>query len=141
MPERLWEDDQMCFACGTKNPAGLHLQFTPEGEQGLRCEYVPGKIYQSFKDVVHGGFIGLLLDEVIVNLPWLRSKLLVVTAELTLRLYHPAPVEQLLIITACYDGEPRGRLVRIKGEVRLADGTLIAAARAKCMKVRGGKRT
>jgi acyl-coenzyme A thioesterase PaaI-like protein len=126
----------MCFACGDRNPAGLHLTFAPFGEQGLRSEYTPGKIYQGFQDVVHGGFIGLLLDEVMVNLPWRREQRPVVSAEFTVRLHRPAPVGQTLVITALPDGEPQRNLVPVKGEVRLRDGTLIASARAKCIRVK-----
>ena len=64
-----WEDDHMCFACGSENPAGLHLTFSAHGEKGLRSEFTPQKIYQGYRDIVHGGFIGLLLDEIMVNVP------------------------------------------------------------------------
>ena len=63
-----WEDDHMCFACGSHNPHGLHLVFTPHGAHGLRSEYTPTKTYQGYRDRVHGGFLGLLLDEVMAGL-------------------------------------------------------------------------
>jgi len=133
---REWEDDQMCFACGAQNPRGLHLVFTPHGEDGLRAEYTAGKEYQGYRDVVHGGFLGLLLDEVMVNLPWKREGRPVVSAEFTVRLLKPAPVGQKLVITAEPDGEPRRNLIPVKGEVRLTDGTLLATAKATCVRVR-----
>ncbi len=131
----VWEDDHMCFACGTRNPRGLHLTFAPQGERGLRSEYTAGKEYQGYRDVVHGGFLGLLLDEVMVNLPWRRERRPVVSAEFTIRLVKPAPVGEKLIITAEPDGEPRRNLIPVKGEIRLADGTLIATGRSRCMRV------
>ncbi|MBN1595388.1 PaaI family thioesterase [candidate division FCPU426 bacterium] len=131
-----WRDNQMCFACGGKNPQGLHLTFAMAGEDGLQSEFTPTSIYQGFADIVHGGFIGLLLDEVIANLYYFRKREVVVTAELTLRLHRPAKVGEKLIVSAFPDGTPRGRLVPIRGEVRLEEGTLIASAKAKCMKVR-----
>jgi acyl-coenzyme A thioesterase PaaI-like protein len=115
----------------------LHLEFAPYGEKGLQSEYTPAQVYQGYKDVVHGGILGLLLDEVIVNLPWKRQRIVAVTAELTLRLHRPARIGQKLRITAVPDGEPRGRLIPIQGEIRLADGTLVASAKAKCIKVPG----
>ncbi|GAG82024.1 unnamed protein product, partial [marine sediment metagenome] len=30
--------------------------------------------HQGFKDIVHGGLIGLILDEIMVNLPWKMGK-------------------------------------------------------------------
>jgi acyl-coenzyme A thioesterase PaaI-like protein len=132
-----WEDDRMCFACGEKNPRGLHLQFSPLPPDGLTSEFTPDKTYQGYRNVVHGGFIGLLLDEVMVNLPWQREKSPVVSAEVTFRLLRPAPVGETLIISAFFDGEPQRRLIPVRGEVRLKkDGTLIASGRAKCVKVK-----
>ncbi len=132
-----WEDDHMCFACGSKNPRGLHLEFAFHGERGLRTEYTPGKEYQGYCDVVHGGFLGLLLDEVMVNLPWKREGRPVVSARYAVRLVRPAPVGERLILTAEPDGEPRHDLIPVKGEARLGDGTLIATATAVCVRVRG----
>jgi acyl-coenzyme A thioesterase PaaI-like protein len=128
----------MCFACGSRNPIGLHLAFTPFGENGLQTEYTPAKEYQGYRNVVHGGFIGLLLDEVMVNLPWRREKVPVVSVEVRFRLHRAAPVGQRLRITAVPDGEPRKSLIPVKGEVRLEDGTLIATGWAKCLKVKIG---
>lgn len=128
----------MCFACGADNPAGLHLKFSPYGDAGLQSEFTPGKIYQGYKDVVHGGFIGLLLDEVMVNLPWKRLQQPVVSAEIRIRLHRPAPVDKSLVLTAVFDGDPNRQIIAVKGEARLQDGTLIATAWAKCMKVKTG---
>jgi acyl-coenzyme A thioesterase PaaI-like protein len=137
MNEPAWEDDHMCFACGKNNPLGLHLDFTPFGGTGLQSEYTPAKEFQGYRNVVHGGFIGLLLDEVMVNLPWKREQHPVVSAEITVRLHQPAPVGEALVITALPDGEPRKNLIPIKGEVRLKkDGTLIATGWAKCVRVK-----
>jgi len=132
-----WEDNHMCFCCGSENPAGLKLRFQPHGEAGLRSEFTPAQIYQGYKDVVHGGILGLLLDEVIVNVPWKRQGRVAVTAELVLRLHQPARVGETLVITAEPDGPSRGRLIPMRGEIRLADGTLVASAHAKCMQVPG----
>lgn len=139
MPQPVeWKDNQMCFACGSKNPAGLHLNFEPVGEDGLQSEYTPGQNYQGFQDIVHGGFLGLLLDEVMVNLPWRRKREVVVTAEMKVRLHRPARVGQPLVIRAFPDGEIRNRLVLLRGEIRDRQGLLIASGQAKCVRVSNG---
>lgn len=130
-----WEDDQMCFACGEKNPLGLKMQFVPVGENGLMSKVTLNKNFQGFRDIVHGGFIALLLDEVIVNHSWKLHQEYVVTAEFTMRLHHPALVDKILVISAFPVSTRRRRLVPMCGEVRLEDGTLIATATAKCMKI------
>src|SRR5262245_4874414 len=58
------EDDAMCFCCGQKNPIGLKLEFheTPDGRMGTI--WIPRKEHQGFKDIVHGGLVATVLDEV-----------------------------------------------------------------------------
>ncbi len=125
----------MCFACGERNPIGLHLTFARLDDKNIRSEFTARKEFQGYKDVVHGGIIGLLLDEVIANVPIVLWNQPVVTAKFEMRLHHPAPVEQKLIITAGLDASRQGRLFAISGRVRLENGRLLATARAKCMKV------
>lgn len=131
-----WKDNQRCFACGPDNPVGLHLRFEPVGTDGLQCEYTPSRHYQGFADIVHGGFLGLLLDEVMVNLPWQLRREVVVTAEIKVRLHRPARVGQPLLIRAYPDGDNQTRLVRLRGEIRDRGGTLIASGWAKCVRMR-----
>jgi uncharacterized protein (TIGR00369 family) len=131
----VWEDNHMCFCCGGKNPVGLKLEFTAFGDDGLQTTFTPTAVYQGYKDIVHGGFLAMLMDEVIANLPWKRQKQAVVTAEITVRLHQPAPIGQTLTVVALPDGEPHGRFVPIRAEVRLPDGRVAASARAKCIKV------
>lgn len=133
-----WEDDHYCFACGTENPHGLKLTFQTWGERGLESRFTPGKEFQGYKDIVHGGFIGLLLDEVVANLPYRLFRMVAVTAELNLRFHQPAPVGQPLTLRAWMEVPPRGKLLPILGEARLADGSLIATVSAKCLRVRTG---
>ncbi len=135
MSNPIWEDDHMCFACGARNPAGLHLQFSPWGENGLQCEFTPGKIYQGYKDVVHGGIVGLLLDEVMVNLPWKKYQQPVVSAEIRIRLHRPAPVGETLICRAELDGEAQGRLIPVRAQALNRQGRLLASAWAKCLRI------
>ena len=60
----------MCFACGSKNPIGLKLKFSLDDNNVMRTQFTPQKVHQGYKNVVHGGIIALILDEVMVNLLW-----------------------------------------------------------------------
>ena len=128
-----WIDDHYCFACGSENPIGLKLTFKI-ADNKIKTEYVPGKQFQGYAGVVHGGIIGLILDETMVNLPWKLYKTPVVSAEMTLRLKKPAKVGEKLIFTAEIEKE-KGRFVFTKSTATLTDGTIIAEATAKCIKV------
>jgi len=53
----------MCFGCSQKNPAGLKMQFE-ESEDFLHATWQPSEIYQGYTNVLHGGIIAALLDEI-----------------------------------------------------------------------------
>jgi acyl-coenzyme A thioesterase PaaI-like protein len=131
--KNLFTDDRYCICCGEKNPLGFKMKFRFEKEKILSETVVP-KEYQGFTDVVHGGILGTLLDELIVNLYWLKGEK-VVTAEYQIRLKAPCPVNQKIFLSA-WAVEAKRRLHYTAAEARLADGTLVAEATAKCLEIK-----
>jgi uncharacterized protein (TIGR00369 family) len=53
----------MCFGCGMKNPMGLKLTFTDRDEY-IQASWNPSETYQGYPNVLHGGIIAALLDEI-----------------------------------------------------------------------------
>ncbi len=53
----------MCFGCGQKNSAGLKLQFE-ESEEFMHATWEPSEAYQGYPNILHGGIIASLLDEI-----------------------------------------------------------------------------
>jgi uncharacterized protein (TIGR00369 family) len=56
-------DLNMCFGCGKKNPVGLKLQFE-ESDEFLHASWQPTATYQGYTNILHGGIIATLLDEI-----------------------------------------------------------------------------
>jgi acyl-coenzyme A thioesterase PaaI-like protein len=54
-----------CFVCGESNPAGLNLRFETDGRV-VRARFTPRVEHVGFKQVVHGGIIATVLDEIMV---------------------------------------------------------------------------
>ena len=128
-------DDRMCFGCGDRNPRGLKLKFTLDSRhRRIRTRWVPSKEFQGYADIVHGGMIGLVLDELMVNLLW-KLKLPAVTAEMTVRFFQPASVGVPLRCEAWVASE-KGRLCGMEAIAKTPQGRLIAQATAKCLRVR-----
>jgi acyl-coenzyme A thioesterase PaaI-like protein len=125
-------DDQYCLCCGEKNPLGFKMKFRYEGEK-LISEAVVPKEYQGFADVVHGGILGVLLDELMVNLYWLKGEK-AVTAEYQVRLKAPCPVNRKVLLSA-WHVESKRNLLWTQAEAKLEDGTVVAEASAKCMRI------
>jgi len=108
------------------------MKFRFEGDRLLSETLVP-KEYQGFADVVHGGILGTLLDEMMVNLYWLKGEK-AVTVEYQVRLKAPCPVDQKILLSAWPMGLKRN--VRFTAaEAKLEDGTVVAEATAKCLEV------
>jgi len=63
----------MCFCCGPKNPIGLKLEFETTSDGRMRTIWTPRKEHQGFKDIVHGGLVATVLDEVMVRMLYLRG--------------------------------------------------------------------
>lgn len=127
-----YQDDHYCLCCGDQNPRGFRMKFRFEGDRLLSEVLVP-KEYQGFADVVHGGVLGTFLDEVMVNLHWLRGEK-TVTAEYQVRLRAPCPVNRTIFLSA-WPLETKRNIHFVAAEARLEDGILVAEATAKCVKL------
>ncbi len=125
-------DDQMCFGCGKKNSRGLQLDFELDKEKRrLKTRWRPVKEHQGYANLVHGGMIGLVLDEMMVNLLW-ALKNPAVSAQFSVRLRRPAIVGEPLDCEA-WITEESGPIFRTEAEARNARGEVVALATAKCL--------
>ena len=120
--------DTYCFACGKDNPFGLHMEFTEEGQDYV-CRWTPQAHLQGWSRILHGGIVTTLLDE---TMTWRLISLgkHVVTAEMTVRLKQPTPLDQELTVRARVTVERR-RYYEAASEISLPDGTVTATATAK----------
>ncbi len=130
----LLEDDHMCYVCGKDNVHGLRLIF--DHKPGLlRSSVVFSKQHQGYKNIVHGGLLATVLDEMIVNLCW-KEGLPAVTAELTVRLKKPTKVGQEVLLEG-HLGNKRGRVLMGSSFAKNERGELLAAATATCITLGG----
>ncbi|WP_341473840.1 PaaI family thioesterase [Desulfofundulus thermobenzoicus] len=126
------KDDHMCFACSPRNPIGLHLRFSMDGDT-CRTTFTPREEHQGWNGCMHGGLISTLLDEVMAQWLW-RQGISAMTAEMTTRFSRPVPigvpvnVESRLV-------EHKGRLWALSARVILPDGRAAARATAKFLTV------
>ncbi len=88
MSRIILDDDAYCFCCGADNPIGLKLAFEETEQGGMRTLWTPRKEHQGFKDIVHGGLVATVLDEVMVRLLYLRG-IHAVTAGMETKLLRP----------------------------------------------------
>lgn len=126
------KDNHRCFACGMQNPDGLRIEWKVEGHT-MTGEFTPPPKYQGWEGIVHGGILATLLDEAMTRLSWIVFGG-AVTAEMTIRYVAPGIIGQKLIIKGEIVKDAR-RLVEARASIHNLDGTLIAHATGKAIKI------
>jgi uncharacterized protein (TIGR00369 family) len=119
-----------CFVCGESNPAGLKLRFETDGRI-VRTRFTPRPEHIGFKQVVHGGLIATLLDEIMVWACAVQTKRFAFCAELTVRFQSPLQPGEEVLATAELVENRRGRIFEAKGELRNKAGEILANATGK----------
>jgi len=124
--------DDMCFACGRKNPIGLKLQFHFDGDNYVTTFEVRPE-HQGWAGIVHGGLLATALDETMARLLW-EKDINAITGRIEVRYHKPVRIGDSLQI--------RGRITRRRSpitettaEAVRPDGTVVAEAQAVSMEV------
>ena len=61
-----------CFVCGSKNTFGLRIKFRLDGEI-CRTEFTPDERHQGYDNILHGGVLFSILDDVMANCLFLNG--------------------------------------------------------------------
>jgi HAD superfamily hydrolase (TIGR01509 family) len=115
---------RLCFACSQDNPIGLKLKPVHDGEKVI-AEFTAGKFHQGWNDVVHGGILYTLLDEVTAYAMLCHGIEFGVTAKSEIRFKQVARINESMQASAWVTKSTK-RLVETKGVLTLKDNTVIA---------------
>ena len=119
-----------CFICGLHNPIGLKMVFEELPEQGrVEARLTVSDNYRSYPGVVHGGIVATILDETSGRALMLHTgdvNVFFATAKMEVKYRRATPTNTLLVAVGWVEraGESRAR---VRGELRLEDGTLLAS--------------
>jgi acyl-coenzyme A thioesterase PaaI-like protein len=105
-----------CYVCGPENPAGLHIPFSPDGENGSRATYKVRAEHAGWPGILHGGLTFTLMDEALGWALYFHG-LTGVTARAETRFRQPIPIGSNLVIRA-WTIEKHRRTVTARAEVR-----------------------
>ena len=123
-------DEDMCFVCGKKNERGLKLGFSLDKEKKtMETVFIPGEWQQGYAEIIHGGIITTLLDEVMTKLAF-ELGINAVTAEISVRFKEPVGLNDKLLVKGQIVKETP-RLIYAKAEAKFEDGSLAAEANSK----------
>lgn len=124
-----------CFVCGESNPIGLNLRFETDGGIVRTC-FTPRREHIGFKQVIHGGLIATVLDEIMVWACVTKTKRFAYCAELTVRFQNPLRPGEETIATAELVTNRRDRIFEIKSELKDQAGKIFATATGKYIPVK-----
>ncbi len=89
-----------------------------------------------FKGTIHGGIISTVLDEIMVWACAVQTKRFAYCAELNVRFTSPLRPGQEVFASAELTSNRRNKLFEAKGELRDADGAVLATATGKYLPIK-----
>ncbi len=123
--------DNYCFVCGQNNPKGLKIQVRyDETELAAETELALPKEFQGWSEVIHGGILATLLDEMMAHAVWHFAGA-GLTLGLEVRFHAPLkPDEKIRVKGVLHTMNGSRRLA--KGEIiRISDGSRIASGQSR----------
>ncbi len=123
--------DNYCFVCGKNNPRGFKVQVNyTEAELAAETELSIPKEYQGWAEVIHGGILSTLLDELMAHAVW-RFAGPGLTLSMEVRFHAPLkPGEAIRVRGVMHT--PNGSRRQAAGEIiRIADGQRIASGKSR----------
>jgi uncharacterized protein (TIGR00369 family) len=119
-----------CYVCGQAHPRGLRIRFYTDGGNRVHARFNPDQTLTGYEDIVHGGVISTLLDELIGWSVSLSHDSMAFTAELTVRFLKPLPAGRSYIGSSRM-GSGRGRCWEADGEIVDEEGLVYAKGHGK----------
>jgi uncharacterized protein (TIGR00369 family) len=125
------ERDAQCFCCGENNERGLHLVFTHKEGEAESSVVIP-EYFSGWKGITHGGFLSMLLDEVMAHACTSLSET-AVTGEITVRFLKPVGTGTKVRLVGKVE-QTKGRLLITHGTLYDAEGAIAVEATARFIK-------
>jgi acyl-coenzyme A thioesterase PaaI-like protein len=123
-----------CFVCGDKNDIGLKIDFFYKDEKAT-AEYTPTPEFEGYKEILHGGIISALLDEVMIK-SIIAKEIFTLTSRIDVRFKNLARIGEKLLLEG-WIKEDRRRLILAEGKAFRQGGEVIAEAQGTYFKVKG----
>jgi len=125
------QDDNYCFVCGEENPLGLRLKFSLCNGKAT-AEFIPRKVHQGYKDIVHGGIITTILDEAMVKAALMQG-MRTISAEITVRFRNMLFAGEKTVVEALIEKMSR-KIIEASAVLKKTDSTVIAEGWAKLLR-------
>ena len=130
-PERLRpipnSADQTCFGCGARNPHGLHMEFSTDGQRVYAFMHVPPTM-TGWDRTVHGGVLSTILDEIMGWGVIYLLKKIGMTQTMTVEFIKAVNADERLTIVGGLQEKQSERSGLMTGSIFNAEDTLCVTA-------------
>jgi acyl-coenzyme A thioesterase PaaI-like protein len=124
-----------CFVCGESNSAGLNLRFETDG-QVVHTRFIPRPEHVGFKQIVHGGILATVLDEIMVWACVVQTRRFAFCAELNVRFVQPTVPAEEILVTAELTANRRDRIFEARADMKNGANDLLASATGKYIPIK-----
>ncbi|MCO6465198.1 MAG: DUF4505 family protein [Bradyrhizobiaceae bacterium] len=132
--------DNQCVACGEANPHTMFMTFVEDNSSKTVCTYLrPDVRIQGSLNIVHGGFVSLLLDETMgkcLSASGIRAP----TAQLNVRFRKPMKLGEEYMISARIEHHA-GKKYHLRGQIVESSNTSTVIAEAEALFIALGTTT
>lgn len=131
----MFEEDNYCFCCGKENPIGLKLDIKEiNGE--IYTELTIRREFQGYKNILHGGFVSMLLDEVMAHAAFRKTGgKPTATGKIEVSFKKPIFAGEKIKIYGKVD-DVRGKIIKTSGKILNSKSEISATAKAIFVKIK-----
>jgi acyl-coenzyme A thioesterase PaaI-like protein len=122
-----------CFVCGEANPQGIRAEIYKVGDL-IEMAFVPRREFVGWAEVVHGGIVGTVLDELMTWAVIVKGRRAFFAADMAVRFKAPLPPEQPCVVKARVTGTRR-QLLDAESWVENESGLVYARASGRYLPV------
>ncbi|HBM15060.1 MAG TPA: hypothetical protein DD381_01720 [Lentisphaeria bacterium] len=124
LPTHIWSKE--CFACGTENSHGLHMHFYAD-DKYLWSEIELRDCYKGWDQVIHGGILSTILDEIMAWAAIYMTKNIILTKSMTTD-YHEKVLTNSKVRAFAWIEETGHNTIIMKSELYNDKNTLCTSA-------------
>jgi acyl-coenzyme A thioesterase PaaI-like protein len=123
--------DNYCFVCGKDNPKGFKIQVRYlEAEMTAETELALPREFQGWADVIHGGILATMLDELMAHAVWHFAGP-GVTLSMEVRFHQPLKPDEPVLVRGVLHTQNGSRRLAEGEIIRLTDNTRIASGKSR----------
>ena len=122
--------ENKCFACGKDNPEGLHMKFYTDNDKHVFSEINLTENKRGWEQVVHGGIVSTILDEIMAWTAIYFKKQFMLTKTIQVNFLHPLKINTKVKAVGWIEEQTNSKEIMMRGQLYSDNGKLCAEGNA-----------